>query len=304
VSVNRGALLGVSAYLLWGLSPVYWRIEGDVALLDVILWRAAGAALLLVGWQLLRGSFRRLRALVAQPRDFLMFVLTASLLATNWIAFIWVVTTDRVLEASLGYFINPMMSVALGVVVLRERLNLVPLLTVLVAACGVLVLAVDVGAVPWTALYLGGSFALYGLFRKTSPAGSMDGLTIEMLVLLPFVLCWLVVRALSGDGVFGLSDIGLDVWLIGSGAMTIAPLLLFSAAARRIELWIVGMLQFLAPTIQFLLGVVLWDEPWGGGQALGFVLIWLALIVFVADAGLQVRRVRRISGAAVSGSSR
>ncbi|MCQ3807144.1 MAG: EamA family transporter RarD [Acidimicrobiaceae bacterium] len=302
--MNRGALLGVSAYLLWGLSPVYWRIEGDVALLDVILWRAAGAALLLVGWQLLRGSFRRLRALVAQPRDFLMFVLTASLLATNWIAFIWVVTTDRVLEASLGYFINPMMSVALGVVVLRERLNLVPLLTVLVAACGVLVLAVDVGAVPWTALYLGGSFALYGLFRKTSPAGSMDGLTIEMLVLLPFVLCWLVVRALSGDGVFGLSDIGLDVWLIGSGAMTIAPLLLFSAAARRIELWIVGMLQFLAPTIQFLLGVVLWDEPWGGGQALGFVLIWLALIVFVADAGLQVRRVRRISGAAVSGSSR
>ena len=136
------------------------------------------------------------------------------------------------LEASLGYFINPLMSVLLGVVVLRERLRLVPMMTVLIAVCGVLVLALDVGSVPWVALYLAGSFALYGLFRKTSPAGSWDGLTIEMLVLLPFVLSLLVVRALSGDGVFGLSDIGLDVWLIGAGAMTIAPLLLFSASAR------------------------------------------------------------------------
>ena len=301
--MNRGVLLGVSAYLLWGLSPIYWRIEGDVPLFDVILWRAAAAAVLLVGWQLVNGSLSRLRTLVASPRDLLMFTLTASLLATNWIAFIWVVTTDRVLEASLGYFINPLMSVLLGVVVLRERLRLVPMMTVLIAACGVLVLALDVGSVPWIALYLAGSFALYGLFRKTSPAGSWDGLTIEMLVLLPFVLSLLVVRALSGDGVFGLSDIGLDIWLIGAGAMTIAPLLLFSASARRIELWIVGMLQFLAPTIQFFLGVLWWNEPWGGGQALGFVLIWFALVVFVVDTGAQIRRVRRFSRSTVDNRS-
>ena len=298
--MNRGVLLGVLAYLLWGLSPIYWRIEGDVPLFDVILWRAAAAAALLVGWQVIGGSLPRLRALVARPRHFLMFALTATLLATNWVAFIWVVTTDRVLEASLGYFINPLMSVVLGVLVLRERLRLVPMLTVLIAACGVLVLALDVGSVPWIALYLAGSFALYGLFRKTSPAGSWDGLTIEMLVLFPFVLCLLVVRALSGDGVFGLSDVGLDIWLIGTGAMTIAPLLLFSASARRIKLWIVGMLQFLAPTIQFFLGVFLWNEPWSGGQALGFVLIWLALIVFVADTGLQIHRARRLARPAVS----
>ena len=298
--MNRGVLLGVGAYLLWGLSPIYWRIEGDVPLFDVILWRAAAAAALLVGWQVIGGSLPRLRALVARPRDFLMYALTASLLATNWIAFIWVVTTDRVLEASLGYFINPLMSVVLGVLVLRERLRLVPMLTVLIAACGVLVLALDVGSVPWIALYLAGSFALYGLFRKTSPAGSWDGLTIEMLVLSPFVLCLMVVRALSGDGVFGLSDVGLDIWLLGAGAMTIAPLLLFSASARRIELWIVGMLQFLAPTIQFFLGVLWWNEPWSGGQALGFVLIWLALIVFVVDTGIQIRRARRLSRPAVS----
>lgn len=293
--VNQGVLLGVWAYLLWGLSPIYWRIEGDVPLFDVILWRIAAAAVLLVGWQLLNGSLSRLRALVATPRNLGMFVLTSLLLATNWIAFIWVVTTDRVLEASLGYFTNPLMSVVLGVVVLRERLRLVPMITVLIAACGVLVLALDVGSVPWTALYLGGSFALYGLFRKTSPAGSWDGLTIEVLLLLPFVLSLLVYRALSGDGVFGLSDIGLDIWLIGAGAMTIAPLLLFAASARRIELWFVGMLQFLAPTIQFFLGVWLWNEPWGGGQALGFVLIWIALVVFVVDIGVRVRQLSRLA---------
>ena len=114
-----------------------------------------------------------------------------------------------------------------------------------------------------------------------------------MIVLLPFVLCPLGFRALSGDGVFGLSDVGLDIWLIGAGAMTIAPLLLFAASTRRIELWVVGMLQFLAPTIQFFLGVLLWDESWSGGQAVGFVCIWLALIVFVADTGIQIRRARR-----------
>ncbi len=298
MSVNRGVLLGVLAYLLWGLSPIYWRIEGDIPLFDVILWRAAAAAAILVGWQLIGGSLSRLRTLVAAPQDLLKYGLTASLLATNWIAFIWVVTTDRVLEASLGYFINPLMSVVLGVVVLRERLRLVPMTTVLIAALGVLVLALDVGTVPWIALYLAASFALYGLFRKTSPAGTWDGLTIEMLLMLPFVLCLLVVRALSGDAVFGVSDIALDIWLLGAGAMTIAPLLLFSASARRIELWIVGMLQFLAPTIQFCLGVLWWNESWGGGQALGFVLIWLALVVFVVDTGVEIRRVRRFASPA------
>lgn len=286
-------LLGIAAYLLWGLSPVYWRIEPDVPVLDVILWRAGTSAAMLVGAAMVMGSLPRLRALVLSPRDLATFALTSFLLATNWIVFIWVVAENRVLEASLGYFINPLMSVLLGVLVLRERLRLVPMSTVLIAAAGVLVLAVDVGSVPWTALYLAASFALYGLFRKTSPAGSWEGLTIEMLMLLPFVLALIMVRALHGDGVFGLSDWGLDVWLLGSGAMTIAPLLLFAASARRIELWIVGMLQFLAPTIQFLLAVLLWNEPWSGGQALGFMFIWLALIVFVADTGNQIRRAKR-----------
>ena len=292
--MNRGVLLGVGAYLLWGLSPIYWRIEGDVPLFDVILWRTATATVLLVGWQVIRGSLRRLRSLVAEPRARLTFGFTALLLASNWITFIWLVTSERVLEVSLGYFMTPLMNVLLGVVVLRERLRLVPMLTVCVASCGVLALALDVGGVPWAALYLGASFALYGLFRKTSPAGSVDGLTLEMLALLPFVLCLLVVRALSGDGVFGLSDVGLDIWLLGAGAMTIAPLLLFAASARRIELWLVGMLQFLAPTIQFFLGVLLWDESWSGGQAVGFVLIWFALAVFVAETGIQIRCTTRL----------
>ncbi|MCY3850721.1 MAG: EamA family transporter RarD [Acidimicrobiaceae bacterium] len=293
--MNRGVLLGTGAYLLWGLSPIYWRIEGDVPLFDVILWRTAAAAAMLVCWQTAAGSLTRLRSLAAEPRARLMFAATSLLLASNWVTFIWLVGSERVLEVSLGYFMTPLMNVVLGVVVLRERLRLVPMLTVCAAACGVLVLALDVGGIPWAAIYLGGSFAVYGLFRKTSPAGSIDGLTLEMLVLLPFVVFLLVFRALSGDGVFGLSDVGLDIWLLGAGAMTVAPLLLFAASTRCIELWVVGMLQFLAPTIQFFLGALLWDESWSGGQAVGFVCIWLALIVFVADTGVQIRRARRLT---------
>ncbi|MCQ3813908.1 MAG: EamA family transporter RarD [Acidimicrobiia bacterium] len=293
--MNRGAVLGVAAYLLWGLSPIFWRIEPEVSLFDVILWRSAAAAVLLIVWQITRGSLSRLRTLVAKPRDFSKFLFTALLLGTNWIVFILVVTTDRVLEASLGYFINPLMSVLLGVVVLRERLRRASLFTVFLAACGVLVLALDVGSVPWNALYLAGSFALYGLFRKLSSVGTMDGLTIEMLMLFPVVLGLIVYRAVVGEGVFGLHDLGLDIWLIGAGAMTIAPLLLFSAAARLMELWIVGMMQFLAPTLQFVLAVWLWNEPWSGGVAVGFVLIWVALAIFVAETFHQIRRTRHLA---------
>ncbi len=293
--MSRGAIFGVSSYVLWGLSPIYWRIEGDLPLIDVILWRAGTAALLLLGIQWCRGSLSQLRFFVAKPKDLLMFVLNSFLLSSNWLAFIWVVTSNRVLEASLGYFINPLMSVLLGVLVLRERLRLLPMLTVLLAAFGVAVLTFDVGSVPWTALYLASSFALYGLFRKTSPAGSIDGLTVETLLLFPFVVALIVYRMFSGAGIVEFQDVGLDLWLIGAGVMTIAPLLLFSASARLIELWVVGMLQFVAPTLQFVLAVWLWNEPFSGGVALGFVLIWVALAIFAAESFWKFRRARLLA---------
>lgn len=281
--MNRGVWIGASAYVLWGLSPIYWRLVDDVASLDVVLARTVSTTLFLLALHLFGRTFRRMRSHITDWRSAAVFALTASCLAANWLIFVWAVNNERVLEASLGYFINPLMSVVLGVVVLRERLRAGPLVSVAIAAVGVVVLTIDVGTLPWVSLTLASTFALYGLIRKTSPAGSLDGLTLEMAFLAPVALTVLAVRAGTGDGVVGASVPGRDLWLLGAGLMTAAPLLLFASAARQIELWLVGMLQFIAPTIQFVLGAVVWDEPWTGGQAVGFILIWVALGVFVVD---------------------
>lgn len=281
--MNRGVVIGATAYVLWGLSPIYWRSVDSVAAGDIVIHRVLTTLLFLGAIQLAGRTFGRVRALVADPRARWMFVLTAVLLASNWLVFVWAVNDDRVLEASLGYFINPLVSVVLGVIVLGERLRVGSMVAVVVAAVGVVVLTIDVGSAPWVSLYLAGTFALYGLIRKTSPAGSLDGLTLEMFVLVPFALVALLVRAGAAESVLTTQSLGMNVWLLGAGVITAAPLLLFATAARRIELWLVGMLQFIAPTLQFVLGAVVWNEPWSGGQAVGFVIIWMALGVFVAD---------------------
>jgi chloramphenicol-sensitive protein RarD len=281
--MNRGVVIGATAYVLWGLSPIFWRSVDSVAAGDIVIHRVLTTLLFLGAIQLAGRTFGRVRALVADPRARWMFVLTAVLLASNWLVFVWAVNDDRVLEASLGYFINPLVSVVLGVIVLGERLRVGSMVAVVVAAVGVVVLTIDVGSAPWVSLYLAGTFALYGLIRKTSPAGSLDGLTLEMFVLVPFALVALLVRAGAGESVLTTQSLGMNVWLLGAGVITAAPLLLFATAARRIELWLVGMLQFIAPTLQFVLGAVVWNEPWSGGQAVGFVIIWMALGVFVAD---------------------
>lgn len=288
--MNQGVWVGISAYVVWGLAPLYWRMLDDVAAGDVVLFRVVATALFLGAIQTAGRTWARVRRLVADPRARWRFAATAVLLASNWLAFVWAVNDDRVLEASLGYFINPLLSVVLGVVVLRERLRPIPLLCVGVAAVGVVVLTVDVGTAPWVSLYLAASFALYGLLRKTSPAGSLDGLTIEASVLAPIAVSVLGIRALAGDGVLGISVPGRDLLLLGAGLVTASPLLLFASAARRIHLWLIGMLQFIAPTLQFLLGVLLWDEEWSGGQVTGYVIIWAALVIFAVERMAASRR--------------
>ena len=281
--MNRGVVIGATAYVLWGLSPIYWRSVDSVASTDIVIHRVLTTLVFLLALQFAGHTFARVRAVVADRRARWMFVLTAALLASNWLVFVWAVNDDRVLETSLGYFINPLVSVVIGVVVLKERLRWGSLTAVAIAAAGVVVLTIDVGSLPWVSLFLAGTFALYGLIRKTSPAGSLDGLTLEMFVLFPFALVFFLVQASSGDSVLTTSSPAMNVWLIGAGVVTAAPLLLFATAARQIELWLVGMLQFIAPTIQFVLGAVVWNEPWSGGQAVGFVIIWIALGVFVLD---------------------
>jgi chloramphenicol-sensitive protein RarD len=293
--MNRGVLIATGAYALWGLSPIYWRLVDGIPAGDVIIFRVIMTAALLSAIHLVGRTGSRVRALFADPRRRVMFVLAAVLLSANWLTFVWAVNNERVLDASLGYFINPLVSVLLGVVVLGERLEPASMISVGVAAIGVGVLAIDLGSLPWLSLVLAGTFGGYGLLRKTSPAGSLDGLTLEVAVLLPVALGFLIVRGAAGDGVAGVSVPARDLWLAGTGLMTAAPLLLFASAARRIELWLVGMLQFIAPTLQFLLGVVVWNESWSGGQAAGFVIIWCALAIFAAEPVFRARRRPRSS---------
>ncbi len=290
--MSRGVVWALVAYLIWGLSPLYWSAIDDVGAGDVLVWRivATCAALALV--HLGAGSWRRVLGHARDRRVRRMVLLTAGLLATNWLTFIWAVSTGHVLEASLGYFVNPLVSVALGVLVLGERLRRAQWVTVVLAAVGVVWLAVDVGSVPWVSLELAGTFGLYGLFRKTARIGSLDGLSLEVAAMTPVALVVVVARAATGAGVVGPGAAGRTVLLLASGLVTAAPLLLFAAAARRIDLSLVGIMQYLAPTLQFLLGVLVYGESWRGGQVVGYVVIWVALALFAVEGLVVGRRTR------------
>ena len=289
--MNRGALTALTAYVMWGLSPIFWRL-GEASADSIVTFRIV-ATLALVGLiQIGRDRARGVSAAVADRRVVGVMAVSAVLLSSNWLIYIWSVTNERVLEASLGYFLNPLVSVVLGVTVLRERLRSVQMIAVAIAAAGVVWLSVDLGRVPWVAMTLAVTFGLYGLNRKTAPVGSLDGLTIEVTLMFPFALVGLVVLTAGGVGAGDVSAPWGWVWVMGTGLMTAAPLLLFASAARRIELWLVGVLQYVAPTLQFLLGVLVYREAWGGGQVVGYVVIWLGLAVFAAEGIARGRRSR------------
>ncbi len=287
--MSRGVLFALSAYVLWGLSPIFWKQIDDVGAGDTIAFRVLATALVLLAVHAMLRTFGRVSAAAADPRIRLVAVTTAALLSANWLVFVWAVNHERVLETSLGYFMNPLASVVLGVVVLGERMRPLQWGAVGLAAVGVVVLTIDLGELPWVSLLLAATFAVYGLLRKTSPVGSLDGLSLEVSVMVPVAAIVVALRASGGDGVVGLHDPGRDLLLLGTGLMTAAPLLLFASGARRIDLTTVGLLQYVAPTIQFLLGVFVYDETWTGGQVAGYALIWLALAAFAGE-GLAQRR--------------
>jgi len=243
------------------------------------------------------------RAIARDRRTVLLAATSATLLAGNWLVFIWAVNNERVLEASLGYFLNPLVSVVLGVSVLGERLRANQWLAVSIAAVGVVVLSIDVGSVPWVAISLAVSFGLYGLIRKTTPLGSLDGLSFELSLMVVPALVGFVMLAMVGDGSDVVSEPRDWLWAGGAALMTAAPLLLFASAARRIELWMVGVLQYVAPTLNFLLGVFAFGESWSGGQAVGFVVIWTGLAIFAVDGVARAGRGRPGRPIAATGAS-
>ena len=269
---------------MWGLFPVYFKLVASVPAAEVlahrIVWSVLIAALLITAL----GRWRAVLAVLADRRTLATLALSAAAISVNWLVFIWAVGHDRVLESSLGYFINPLVSVALGVVVLGERLRRVQWLAVGLAALGVAWQVASVGSLPWVALTLAASFGGYGLLRKVVRADSLTGLFVETALLAPVALAALLALGLAGGGAFRGTGVALDWTLAASGVVTAAPLLLFVAGARRIRLSTLGLLQYLVPTGHLLLAVFAYGEPFALSRLVTFGLIWTALALITWDA--------------------
>jgi chloramphenicol-sensitive protein RarD len=291
---RRGALYGAAAYLLWGVFPLYFPLLDPAGAVEVLAHRVVWSLVVVAVLVQLTRRWPGVRAVVADRSKLWRLTVAAAVLAVNWGVYIYGVTSDQVVETSLGYFINPLVTVLLGVVVLRERLRPAQWAAVGVAAVAVLVLSVENGRPPWIALTLACSFGTYGLLKKTAVVGALEGLTVETAVLAPLALGYLVVLGATGDATLTEGP-GHAALLVLTGLVTAIPLLFFGAAASRVPLTTLGLLQYLAPTMQFLIGVVVFDEALGIAKVIGFGLVWVALAVLTTDLMTSRRRGQRLT---------
>ncbi len=282
--MNRGVVYALLAFCTWGLYPLYFVHLKSVHALEIVLHRALWSLLFVALLLLVLRRWRWLADVWRQPQQLGVYALSAVLISANWLLYVWAVANGQVLQASLGYFINPLFSVALGMLVLHEKLHRAQWLAVAFAGAGVLWLTFAAAHPPWVALSLAALFALYGLVRKTARLGALEGLTLETALMaipaLPLLLWW----TLQHDGALLRGDTTLTLWLALAGPLTVLPLVCFAAAARRLPLATVGVLQYLSPTLQFMLGVWVFGEAFDATRLVGFVLIWVGLAVYSVDA--------------------
>jgi chloramphenicol-sensitive protein RarD len=287
--MSTGAVYAALAFALWGVFPLYFRQIGHVSPGEILIHRIVWSLVFVLVVLTWRRQWAWLRPVLGQPKVMLAFAASAVLLSANWLTYIWAVNNGHVIDASLGYFINPLVNVLLGYTVLHERLRRVQWLALGLAAAGVVWLTVLAGHLPWIALALAGSFGAYGLLRKVATLGALEGLTLETLVLAPFaigVLGWWMAQGVS---VFPAPDLGTNAWLVAAGPITAIPLLLFAAGARRITLTTLGLLQYIGPSLQLALGLWLFHEPFSPARLAGFALIWMALAVYSAESWWRSR---------------
>jgi len=296
--MNRGVIAGVAAYLFWGFFPIYLKALQVVPSLQIMLHRLVWSFLFVMLLILLRREWPRFKSSISSPKVLLIYTLTAVLLATNWLIYIYGVNSGQVIETSLGYFINPLLNVALGVIILRERLRPMQWFPVGLAALGVLYLTLQYGSIPWIALALAFSFGMYGLIKKIAPLGSLHGLSLETGILFIPATIYLFFLEGQGGGAFGNEGITITFLLVFAGVVTALPLLMFGYAARTIPLSLLGILQYIAPIFQILLGIYLYQEPFTTTRLVGFTFIWVALLIFTLE-GVYARR-KRIAAAPVA----
>ena len=281
--IKKGAMYALACYLIWGAFPLFWYplnqsdMPSAQILAQRIVWSAVFSGVLLTVFR----QWREVVQAALRPKILGVFTLTAVLVAINWLVYLWAILNGHVLDASLGYFINPLVNVLLGFVFLREKLNRIHVLALCLAAGGIVWLAVPAGQIPWISMVLAASFGLYGLIRKTAPMPALAGLALETFILAPAALGYLLLCFLGGTLYFSqLNTLQTSVLLL-SGAATTIPLLLFAAAAQRIRLTTIGILQYLSPSLQFLLGLTAFHEPFSRMQFAGYLWVWAGVALFV-----------------------
>jgi chloramphenicol-sensitive protein RarD len=281
--INKGLWYALGAYVFWGLFPVYWKWLQQVDAVQLIGHRIGWSFILLIIFIGLTRQLKAFRQAAFNRRVFLIYFVAAILIGVNWLVYVWAVNANFIVETSLGYFINPLLSVLMGVIFLRERLRPFQWLPVVLAASGVIYLAIAYGRLPWIALTLAFSFGTYGLVKKLAPLGSLYGLTLETGILFIPALIYLSYADRIGTGAFLHSSLTTNLLLIGAGVVTTVPLLMFASAAQRLPLSMVGIMQYIAPTLQFLLGVLVYKEPFDHTHLIGFGIVWVALILFAVE---------------------
>ncbi|GAA3127490.1 EamA family transporter RarD [Planomonospora alba] len=299
---RRGVLYGIAAYSMWGLFPLYWPLLKPSSALEILAHRMAWSLVTVVAILVVRRHWSWVRELLRTPRKLALLTLAALIITANWGVYIYAVNTGHVVESALGYFINPLVSVLFGVVLLKERLRPLQWAAVGLGGLAVVVLTVDYGRLPWIALVLAASFGTYGLAKKVAQVGPAESMAVETLVLLLPALGYIGYLTFQGTGTFGGAGAGHALLLAGSGVVTAVPLLCFSAAAIRVPLTTIGLLQYIAPVLQFLCGVFIAHEVMPASRWIGFAIVWLALSVFTWDSlrtAHAARRAERLEPATV-----
>ncbi|MEO6918267.1 MAG: EamA family transporter RarD [Collimonas sp.] len=291
--MQAGMLYAIASYVLWGLFPIYFKaLEAEIPPVDIVAHRILWSFLFLMIVLTVRKQWAWVGPVLRQPRVIGGFVASALLLTANWTTYIWAVNNNHIVEASLGYFINPMVSVALGLVFLHERPRPLQWLAIAIAAGAVLWLTWQAGHPPWIALTLAVTFGGYGLLRKTASLGALPGLALETALVLPLALAFLIYTSLQGHNTFSSASTSTKWLLVAAGPITSIPLLMFAAGARRIPLSLVGVLQYITPSLQLLFGVWLYGEELDGDRLNGFIVIWCALALYSAEGLWRTFKIR------------
>lgn len=290
---RTGVIATMSAFVLWGLFPIFWKQLTGVNALELIAHRILWSLLFLIPIVVMRGTWGASMRALREPAAVRVHLLSGALLTLNWLVFVWAVNEGRIVETALGYFLTPLVNVAFGIIFLRERLRVAQGVALAIASAGVAVLILRLGQFPWVALALAATFGSYGLLRKKSTLGSLSGLTLETTLMLPLALGFLAWRHATGVGALGEIGAVQAALVIGSGIVTAVPLLLFAQGARLIQLSTVGLLQYIAPSVQFAIGVLVYAEPMPPERMWAFGLIWTALALYSADSVWAAHRPRQ-----------